>query len=137
MLWRRIGATALRLGDRQLARHAFEQGVKRSPTNWLCLQDLSSVLMDMADYEACLFVTERFVEYNYYVRCFISTPSNSLLQLDPSNVSATERLGKIKGVLSGESYAPLHLEKMQMPRYEGPRQIALIKLTLQSASWDA
>ena len=61
VLWRRIGATALRLGDRQLARHAYEQGLKRSPTNWLCLQDLSSLLMDMGDYEASLAVTERLV----------------------------------------------------------------------------
>lgn len=53
-LWQRLGATAIKLKDFELALVAFQEGLNINPKHWPCLDQLLSVLFILEMYMDCL-----------------------------------------------------------------------------------
>ncbi|XP_042206107.1 uncharacterized protein LOC121855286 isoform X2 [Homarus americanus] len=53
-LWQRLGATAIKLKDFELALVAFQEGLNVNPKHWPCLDQLLSVLFILEMYMDCL-----------------------------------------------------------------------------------
>ncbi|KAK8728594.1 hypothetical protein OTU49_009037, partial [Cherax quadricarinatus] len=54
ILWQRLGATAIKLKDFELALVAFQEGLNVNPKHWPCLDQLLSVLFILEMYMDCL-----------------------------------------------------------------------------------
>ena len=68
-VWYDIGKIGIKLGNLQLARHAFEQGLVCSPSHWPCLDEMISILFAVCDDVACLHYISRALQKDpFYVK---------------------------------------------------------------------
>ena len=58
VVWNQLGTLSCALGSLNIARRAFEQGLKCSPNNWNCMEKLLEVLIAIGDEVACLAISK-------------------------------------------------------------------------------
>ncbi|CAN5976218.1 unnamed protein product [Sphagnum jensenii] len=61
VLWNRLGTLACSLGELNVARRAFEQGLHCNPRHWSCMEKLAEVLIAIGDEVACLAIAKRLL----------------------------------------------------------------------------
>ncbi|KAB7504927.1 hypothetical protein Anas_06281, partial [Armadillidium nasatum] len=68
-LWQKLGASAIKIKDFQLAIIAFQEGLLINPNHWPCLDQLLSVLFILGLYEDCLCIAITSLQRDpYYVK---------------------------------------------------------------------
>ncbi|XP_024373289.1 calcineurin-binding protein 1 isoform X1 [Physcomitrium patens] len=62
VLWNRLGTLSCALGNLNVARRAFEEGLRCSPRHWSCMEKLVEILIAVGDESACLSVAKRLLK---------------------------------------------------------------------------
>lgn len=62
VLWNRLGTLSCALGNLNVARRAFEEGLRCSPRHWSCMEKLVEILIALGDESACLSVAKRLLK---------------------------------------------------------------------------
>lgn len=137
VVWNQLGTLSCSLGSLNIARRAFEQGLKCSPNNWNCMEKLLEVLIAIGDEVACLAVSKLLLK---------KWPSHSRACLVKSVIEESPSVQfEIRGI---DKLEPRHIslcfpEKRKLAEVEDnencskKRKIEQVELHLPEASWGA
>ncbi|KAJ3687084.1 hypothetical protein LUZ61_016248 [Rhynchospora tenuis] len=128
VVWNQLGTLSCSMGSLGMARWAFEQGLRCSPTNWICMEKLMEVLISIGDEVQCLAISKRLLE---------KWPSHS-------------RAMHVKNAIEGTALGPHGFDKLEPehPRLKFKRKSDLpnspskrirqdIEVQLTEATWSA
>jgi len=137
VVWNQLGTLSCALGSLNIARRAFEQGLKCSPNNWNCMEKLLEVLIAIGDEVACLAVSKLLLK---------KWPSHSRACLVKHVIEESPSVPfQIRGI---DKLEPKHIslcfpEKRKLADVEEnencskKRKIEQVELHLPEASWGA
>lgn len=137
VVWNQLGTLSCALGSLNIARRAFEQGLKCSPNNWNCMEKLLEVLIAIGDEVACLAVSKLLLK---------KWPSHSRACLVKHVIEESLSVPfQIRGIdkLEPKHISLCFLEKRKLADVEEnencskKRKIEQVELHLPEASWGA